>query len=144
MNKVFPPPHSFISPFFKTSKLDYRLPRWLSVKKNPPANARHASSIPGSGRSPGEGNCNPLQYSCLGIPMDREAWQATAHRIAESDRIWQLSTHKLDYTISKSFSGSEPHCVCFKVEAMRNQEAPSRRAGSSYSCLDSAPAACGD
>ena len=112
--------------------------------ENPPANARHAGSIPGSGRSPGKGNCNRLQYSCLGIPMDREAWQATAHRIAESDRIWQLSTHKLDYTISKSFSGSEPHCVSFKVEAMRNQEAPSRRAGSSYSCLASAPAACGE
>ena len=62
----------------------------------------------------------------------------------EPDRIWQLSTHKLDYTISKSFSGSELHCVCFKVEAMRNQEAPSRSAGSSYSCLGSAPTACGE
>ena len=42
-----------------------------SVVKNPPANA-DAGSIPGSGRSPGGGNGNPLQYSCLGNPMDRE------------------------------------------------------------------------
>ena len=41
-------------------------------------------SIPGSGRSPGEGNGNPLQYSCLENPMDREAWQATVHRVAQS------------------------------------------------------------
>ena len=42
-----------------------------SVVKNPPANAGDAGSIPGSGRSPGEGNGNPLQYPCLGNPMDR-------------------------------------------------------------------------
>ena len=39
---------------------------------------------PGSGRSPGEGNGNPLQYSCLGNPMDRGAWQATVHRVTKS------------------------------------------------------------
>ena len=42
------------------------------------------SSIPGLGRSPGEGNGNPLQYSCLGNPMDRGAWQATIHGVAKS------------------------------------------------------------
>ena len=47
--------------------------------KNPPANVGEAGSILGSGRSPGEGNGNPLQYSCLGNPMDRGAWQATVH-----------------------------------------------------------------
>ena len=55
--------------------------------KNLPANAgdaRYASSIPGSGRSPGEGNGNPLQYSCLGNPMDRGVWQATVHGVAKS------------------------------------------------------------
>ena len=44
--------------------------RWLSVK-NPPANAGDADSIPGMGRSPGEGSGNPLQYSCLKNPVDR-------------------------------------------------------------------------
>ena len=45
-----------------------------SVVKNPPANAGDMGSTPGSGRSPGEGNGNPLQYSCLGNLMDRGAW----------------------------------------------------------------------
>ena len=55
--------------------------------KNPPANAgdlRDAGSIPGSGRSPGEGHGNPLQYSCLENPMDRGAWRATGHGVAKS------------------------------------------------------------
>ena len=41
-------------------------------------------SIPGLGRSPGEGNGNPLQYSCLEIPMDGGAWQATVHGVSKS------------------------------------------------------------
>ena len=45
--------------------------------KSPAADAGDVDSIPGLGRSPGEGNGNPLQYSCLENPMDREAWQAT-------------------------------------------------------------------
>ena len=49
--------------------------------KNPPANAREASSITGLGRSPGEGNSNPLQYSCLENPMDRGAWWATVQGV---------------------------------------------------------------
>ena len=44
--------------------------------KNPPANSGDAGSIPGSASSPGEGNGNKLQYSCLGNPRDRGAWQA--------------------------------------------------------------------
>ena len=58
------------------------------MAKNLPANAgdaRDMSSIPGSGRSPGGGNGNPLQYSCLENSMDRGAWQATVHKITESD-----------------------------------------------------------
>ena len=50
-----------------------------SVANNPPANAGYVGSILGSGRSPGEGNDNPLQYSSLGNPMDRGAWQAAVH-----------------------------------------------------------------
>ena len=46
-------------------------------------NAGDLGSIPGSGRSPGEGNGNPLQYSHLGNPMDRGAWRATVHSLAE-------------------------------------------------------------
>ena len=47
-------------------------------------NAGDPGSIPGSGRSPGEGNGNPLQYSCLENPMDRGAWLATVHGVAKS------------------------------------------------------------
>ena len=53
-----------------------------SVSKESACNARGLSLIPGSGRSPGEGNGNPLQYSCLGNPMDRGAWQVTVHGVA--------------------------------------------------------------
>ena len=52
--------------------------------KNLPANAGDVGSMPGSGRSPGEGNGNLLQYSCLRNPVDREAWCATVHRVAKS------------------------------------------------------------
>ena len=54
-----------------------------SVVMNPPASAEDAGLIPGLGRSPGEGNGNPLQYSCLENPMYREAWQATLHGVAK-------------------------------------------------------------
>ena len=75
MNDVCPKPYSM----------------WASqvalMVKNPPASAgdlRDAGSIPGSGRSPGEGHGNPLQYSCLENPMDRGAWWATGHGVAKS------------------------------------------------------------
>ena len=51
--------------------------------KNSPANAGHSSVIPGSRRSPGEGNGKPLQYSSLGNLMDRGAWGATVHGVAK-------------------------------------------------------------
>ena len=61
-----------------------------SVVKNLPANAGDAGLIPGSRRSPGEGNGDPLQYSWLENSMDRRAWWATVHRVAKSRT--QLST----------------------------------------------------
>ena len=57
------------------------------VVKNLPANAgntRDAGLIPGSGRFPGGGHGNPLQYSCLENPMDRRAWRATVHGVAKN------------------------------------------------------------
>ena len=64
--------------------------------KNPPTDAgdtRNTGSIPGSGRSPGVGNGNPLQYSCLENSMDRGTWWATVHGVAKSQT--QLSTQEI-------------------------------------------------
>ena len=55
---------------------------YSSVDKESACNAGDPGLIPGSGRSPGEGNGNPLQYSCLGNAMDRGAWRATVHGVA--------------------------------------------------------------
>ena len=64
--------------------------------KNPPANARDMRDtglVPGSGRSPGGGHGNPLQYSCLKNPLNTGAWWAMAHKVAKSwTRLKQLST----------------------------------------------------
>ena len=73
------------------------LPRWPAlVGKDQPANVgdgRDAGSIPGSGRSPGEGHGTPLQYSCLENPMDRGAWWAAVHGVTQSrTRLKRLST----------------------------------------------------
>ena len=73
---------SFI--FFEAKKLGTQV---ALVVKNSPANAgdiRDVGSIPGTGRSPGGGHSNPPQYSCLENPMDRGAWQATVHKVAQS------------------------------------------------------------
>ena len=71
--------------------------RLVLVIKNPSANAgdaRDASSIPGLGRSPGEGTGNPFRYSCLENPVDRDAWWATVHRVTKClIQLNQPSTH---------------------------------------------------
>ena len=73
----------------KNSFKAIRASQVVLVVKNPLANAgdiRDMGLIPGLGRSPGEGTGNPLQYSCLENPMDREAWWVTVHGIAKSQR----------------------------------------------------------
>ena len=70
-----------------TYKIDFILKYCFpgcSGGKETTCNAGDSSSIPGSGRSPGEGNGSPLQYSCLESPMDKGAWWATVHGIAKS------------------------------------------------------------
>ena len=66
--------NSFTESYFKYFQV-------VLVVKNLPANAGDTGSISRSGRSPGVGNGNPLQYSCLENPMDRGAWQATVHMV---------------------------------------------------------------
>ena len=64
------------------------------VVKNMPANTGDVVSIPGLERSPGGGHDNALHYSCLENPMDRQAWQATVHRITESDMTEATLTYR--------------------------------------------------
>ena len=67
-----------------------------SMVKNPLASTGDTVSILGSVRYPGGGNDNPLQWSCLGNPMDREAWWATVHRVTKSwTQLKRLSMHTL-------------------------------------------------
>ena len=78
-------------------------------------NVGDPGSIPGSGRSPGEGNGNPLQYSCLEYPMDGGAWQATVHGVAKSRTRLSDFTHSLHIhygTISTPRSWWTVHRAC--------------------------------
>ena len=67
--------------------------------KEPACNAGNPSLIPGSGRSPEEGNSNPLQYSCWENPMDRGVWQATVHSVAKESDITEYGAHVHSSTI---------------------------------------------
>jgi len=80
-----------------------------SVVKNPPANAGDSSSIPGSGRSPGEGNGNPLQYSWLRNPTDRGCWQSMVHGFAKS------RTQLKDWWLGPPRKA----CVCVKMRGSK-------------------------
>ena len=85
-----------------------------SVVKNPPAsagNARDVGSIPGLERSPGEGNGNPLQCSCLENPMDRGAWQVTVHRVTKSrTRLNQVGMHTCNDKENEASIKTESFC----------------------------------
>ena len=77
----------------------------VSVGKDPPANTRDAGLIPGSGKSPGEGNGNPLQYSCLGNPMDTGAWGAIVYGVTkELDMTQKLNNNNACHWLP-SFGG---------------------------------------
>ena len=69
--------------FFSIVMYEWGFPGGSDGKESA-CNAEDLGSIPGSGRSPGEGNGNPLQYSYLENHMDRGAWQATVHKVAKS------------------------------------------------------------
>ena len=97
-------PRIVISLFLTQNRLQTGFPRWYNGKE-PHCNARDPGSLPGSGRSPGGGHGNPLQYSCLENPMDRGAWWATVHGVTKS---WtRLSTAQaVQYMITE-----KPHMV---------------------------------
>ena len=90
-----------------------------SVIKNLPSNVGDTlekEEIHGSGRSSGEGNGNPLQYSCLGNPMDREAWQTTVHGVTKvSDTPEEMNNSSkciyVSATLSILLTLCSPHCV---------------------------------
>ena len=86
--------------------------------KESACNKRDLGSIPGSRRSPGEGNGYPLHYSCLENPMDRGAWRATVHGFAESDMTEQLTLSHFTFIgpsgLSWWLSGKESTCQCRK------------------------------
>ena len=74
-----------------------------SDSKESASNAGNLGAIPGSGRSPGEGNGSPLQYSCLENPMDRGAWRATVHGVAHRfghDRVTKTFTLSVEAEVS--------------------------------------------
>ena len=85
------------------------------VLRNLPANARDAGLIPGLGRSPGIGNGNPLQYSCLENSMDRGAWQAPVNEITKS-QTWLIGwAHTHNYIYLKYWNACIPvgdSCQC--------------------------------
>ncbi|KAB0345334.1 hypothetical protein FD754_022260 [Muntiacus muntjak] len=100
-----------------------------SVGKESACNVEDPSSIPGSGRSPGEGNGNPLQYSCLKNPMDGGAWWAIVHGVAKSDTSWDsyATTMRTAFTPK---TGTAP--------ALFRQKS-TRRLGYTYSLSDPIP-----
>ena len=96
-----------------------------------PANAVDAGSIPRSGRSPGGGNGNPLQYSCLGNPKDRGAWWATVHGVIKS---WTWLRASLIAELVKNLPAMQETWVWF----LGREDSPGEGNGNplKYSCLE--------
>ena len=102
-------------------RLKEGLPWWLREQKNPPANAGDVGLIPGSWRSPGEGNGNLLSYSCLRNPMDRGAWQAAAHGVTTSslpltNTAWARASSK-----NRGETRRNKCDLCLRVQEWRRQ-----------------------
>ena len=97
------------------------------------------SSIPGSGRSPGEGNGNPLQYSCLENPMDRGAWRATVHGVTESQtQLKRLSTCRIFQGFPGGSYGKQSACNADLGSIPRLGRYPGKGNGNpiQYFCLE--------
>ena len=89
--------------FFKLGTLGFLVAQRLKRLPVSAHNAGNLGSIPGSGRSPGEGNGHPLQYSCLENPMDRGAWWAAVHGVAKSQtQLNDFTCHAM-----KTYNGNE-------------------------------------
>ena len=98
--------------------------------KNLPTNAGGGGSIPGLGRSPGERNGNPLQYSCLGNPMDRGAWWSTVHGVTKS---WtQLSGSRTTTTTTNVYICKGKSSFCKGVSPCYRGEEDDHISATSY------------
>ena len=90
-----------------STEMDEGFPGGSEVK-NLPANSGDVGSIPGLRRSPGEGNCNPLQYALLRDPMDRGAWQAIGHGVTKS---WTWFSDKTTNEMDECSPTHESHII---------------------------------
>ena len=106
-------------PLYGCNKHIFGLSGWYSGKESACQCRRHKKPRldPGSGRSLAGGNGNPLQYSCLGNPMEREAWQATVHRVTKCGTQLKVHmrmhtythTHRLIFQISSTITNQDHH-----------------------------------
>ena len=104
--------------------------------KNPPSNAGDAGDlglIPGLGRSPGEGNGNPLQYSCLESSIDRGAWWATARGVTEelapTERLSHFSSQEIKLLVQVHLASKCKAKVCFPSLLISHMSKPEKELG---------------